>query len=72
MPVSGWCRLQDARRTSAVAIDIATQKRRRERAASFGAATAVWDTFYGNAAAHVLAKMNPGEPALTDTPFSDS
>ncbi len=44
-------RLQDARRTSAVAVDIATQHHQRERAALFEAATAVWEAFYGNAAA---------------------
>ena len=43
--------MQDARRTAAVAVDIATQKGQRERAASFEAATAVWEVFYGNAAA---------------------
>jgi serine/threonine protein kinase/tetratricopeptide (TPR) repeat protein len=44
-------RLQEARRTSAVAIDIAQKGNQRERAALFEAATAVWEAFYGNAAA---------------------
>ena len=44
-------RLQEARRTSAVAVDIAQQPGQRERAALFDAATAVWEAFYGNAAA---------------------
>ena len=43
-------RLQDARRTSAIAVAIAKQSRRLERAALFEAATAVWEAFYGNAA----------------------
>ena len=43
--------LQDARRTAAVAVAIAKQSGRRERAALFEAATAVWEAFYGNAAA---------------------
>ena len=44
-------RLQEARRTSAVAVDIATLRGQRERAALFEGATAVWEAFYGNAAA---------------------
>jgi tetratricopeptide (TPR) repeat protein len=44
-------RLQEARQASAVAVEIAMQKRQRERAALFEAATAVWEAFYGNAAA---------------------
>jgi serine/threonine protein kinase/tetratricopeptide (TPR) repeat protein len=44
-------RLQEARRTSAVAVDIAKQRGQRERAALFEGATAVWEAFYGNAAA---------------------
>ena len=44
-------RLQEARRTSAVAVDIAQKAGQRERAALFDAATAVWEAFYGNAAA---------------------
>ena len=44
-------RLQEARRTSAVAVDVAKRAGQRERAALFDAATAVWDAFYGNAAA---------------------
>jgi eukaryotic-like serine/threonine-protein kinase len=44
-------RLQDARRASAVAVDIAKRSGQRERAALFEAATAMWEAFYGNAAA---------------------
>jgi hypothetical protein len=44
-------RLQEARRTSAVAVDIAQRVGQRERAALFDAATAVWEAFYGNTAA---------------------
>jgi eukaryotic-like serine/threonine-protein kinase len=44
-------RLQKAARTSTVAVDIARRSGRRERAALFDAATAVWEAFYGNAAA---------------------
>jgi serine/threonine protein kinase/tetratricopeptide (TPR) repeat protein len=44
-------RLADARRTSAIAIAIPTQSGRRERAALFEAATAVWEALYGNPAA---------------------
>jgi tetratricopeptide (TPR) repeat protein len=44
-------RLQDARRTAAVAVDIAQRSGQRERAALFEVATAVWEAFYGNAAA---------------------
>ena len=44
-------RLQEARRASAVAVGIATQRGQRERAALFEAATAVWEAFYGNRAA---------------------
>jgi serine/threonine protein kinase/Flp pilus assembly protein TadD len=44
-------RLQEARRTSAVAVDIAQQAGQRERAALFDLATAVWDALYGNTAA---------------------
>jgi serine/threonine protein kinase/tetratricopeptide (TPR) repeat protein len=44
-------RLQEARRASAVAVGIATQRGQRERAALFEAATAVWEAFYGNPAA---------------------
>jgi tetratricopeptide (TPR) repeat protein len=44
-------RLQEARRTSAIAVDIAERSGRRERAAMFEAATAVWEAFYGNTAA---------------------
>jgi hypothetical protein len=43
-------RLQDARRASAVAVDIAKQSRP-ERAALFETAMAVWEGFYGNAGA---------------------
>jgi serine/threonine protein kinase/tetratricopeptide (TPR) repeat protein len=44
-------RLQEARRTSAVAVDIAQKAGQRERAALFEAATAVWDAFYGSQSA---------------------
>jgi len=44
-------RLQEARRTSAIAVDIAQQSGRRERAAMFQAAAAVWEALYGNVAA---------------------
>ena len=44
-------RLQDARRLSAVPVEIAQRSGRRERAALFEAARAVWEAFYGNAAA---------------------
>jgi tetratricopeptide (TPR) repeat protein/predicted Ser/Thr protein kinase len=43
--------LQDARRMAAVAVEIAQNSGRRERAGLFQAATAVWEAFYGNAAA---------------------
>jgi len=43
--------LQDARRLAAVAVQIAQKSGRRERAGLFEAATAVWEAFYGNAAA---------------------
>ena len=44
-------RLQEARQTSAVAVDIARKAGQRERAALFDVATAVWEAFYGHAAA---------------------
>ena len=44
-------RLQEARRISAVPVEIAQRSGRRERAGLFEAATAVWEAFYGNAAA---------------------
>jgi tetratricopeptide (TPR) repeat protein len=44
-------RLQDARRTSSIAVDVARSAGQRERGALFDLATAVWDAFYGNAAA---------------------
>ena len=44
-------RLQDARRMSAVPVEIAQQSGRRERAGLFEAARAVWEALYGNAAA---------------------
>jgi tetratricopeptide (TPR) repeat protein len=44
-------RLQDARRLSAVAVEIAQRSGRRERAGLFEAATAVREAFYGNAVA---------------------
>jgi hypothetical protein len=49
--LAGSARLQDARRTSAIAVAIAKQSGRLERAALFETATAVWEAFYGNAAA---------------------
>jgi hypothetical protein len=44
-------RLQEARRTSAIGVDIAQRAGFPERAALFDAATAVWEAFYENAAA---------------------
>ncbi|MBA2356009.1 MAG: hypothetical protein H0V80_15265, partial [Acidobacteria bacterium] len=44
-------RLHEARRMSAVAVEIAQRSGRHERAGLFEAATAVWEAFYGNAAA---------------------
>jgi tetratricopeptide (TPR) repeat protein len=44
-------RLQDARRKSAAPVEIAQRSGRRERAGLFEAARAVWEAFYGNAAA---------------------
>jgi tetratricopeptide (TPR) repeat protein len=44
-------RLQDARRMSAVPIQIAQESGRRERAGLFEVGRAVWEAFYGNAAA---------------------
>jgi serine/threonine protein kinase/tetratricopeptide (TPR) repeat protein len=44
-------RLQDARRMAAIAVEIAQKSGRRERAGLFEAARAVWEAFYGNAAA---------------------
>jgi eukaryotic-like serine/threonine-protein kinase len=44
-------RLQDARRTSAIATGIAERSGRRERKAMFVAATAVWEAFFGHAEA---------------------
>jgi hypothetical protein len=44
-------RLQDARRLSAVPVEIAQQSDRREPAGLFVAARAVWEAFYGDAAA---------------------
>jgi serine/threonine protein kinase/Tfp pilus assembly protein PilF len=43
-------RLEDARRTSAIAVEVARESGQLERAALFQAATAVWEAFYGNAA----------------------
>jgi eukaryotic-like serine/threonine-protein kinase len=43
--------LRDARRTSAVPVEIAQRAGRSERAGLFEAATAVWEAFYGNAGA---------------------
>ena len=44
-------RLQEARRMSHLAVDLAQQAGRRERAAMFEVATAVWEGFFGNTAA---------------------
>ena len=44
-------RLQDARRMSGLAVEIATRSGRRERAGVFEAARAVWEAFYGDVAA---------------------
>ncbi len=44
-------RLQDARRTSTVPVELAERSGRRERAALFEAGRAVWEAFYGNAPA---------------------
>jgi tetratricopeptide (TPR) repeat protein len=44
-------RLRDARRLSAVPVEIAQSSGQRERAALFEAGRAVWEAFYGNAAA---------------------
>ena len=44
-------RLQDARRTSAIAVDISERSGRHERAAMFETATAVWEALYGNSVA---------------------
>jgi hypothetical protein len=44
-------RLQDARRTAAVAVAIPKQSGKLERAALFEAATAVWEALYGNTTA---------------------
>jgi tetratricopeptide (TPR) repeat protein len=43
--------LQDARRMSAIPVEIAQRAGQRERAALFEAGRAVWEAFYGNAAA---------------------
>ena len=43
--------LHEARRMSAVPVEIAQRSGRRERAGLFEAATAVWEAFFGNAAA---------------------
>jgi hypothetical protein len=44
-------RLHDARSMAAMPVEIAQRSGRRERAGLFAAATAVWEAFYGNAAA---------------------
>jgi eukaryotic-like serine/threonine-protein kinase len=49
--LAGSARLQDARRTAAIAAALAKQSGRHERAALFEAATAVWEALYGNPAA---------------------
>jgi eukaryotic-like serine/threonine-protein kinase len=43
-------RLQDARRSSSRAVDLALQEGEREKAASYRAAQAVWEAIYGNVA----------------------
>jgi hypothetical protein len=43
-------RLQAARRSSNLAVDLALQEGQRERAASYRAARGVWEALYGNAA----------------------
>ena len=49
--LAGSAQLQDARQTAAIAVAIAKQSGRLERAALFEAATAVWEALYGNPAA---------------------
>ena len=44
-------RLQDARRVSAISVEVVQRSGRRERAGLLQAATAVWEAFYGNTAA---------------------
>ena len=44
-------RLQEARRMSRLAVDLAQQAGQHERAAMFEAGAAVWEGFFGNAAA---------------------
>ncbi|AMY09305.1 putative PEP-CTERM system TPR-repeat lipoprotein [Luteitalea pratensis] len=44
-------RLHEARSMAAMPVEIAQRSGRRERAGLFAAATAVWEAFYGNAAA---------------------
>ncbi len=51
-------RLQDARRASVIPVEIAQRSGRRERAGLFEAARAVWEAFYGNAAA---ARQSAGQ-----------
>ncbi|MEO5739520.1 MAG: protein kinase, partial [Vicinamibacterales bacterium] len=46
--LAGSARLQDARRTAAIAAAIPKQSRKLERAALFEAATAVWEALYEN------------------------
>src|SRR6185436_6308988 len=43
--------LRDARRTSAIAVEIAQRGGQGERAGLFEAGRSVWEAFYGNAAA---------------------
>jgi tetratricopeptide (TPR) repeat protein len=56
-------RLQDAGRMSAVLVEIARQSGRRERASLFEAGRAVWEAFYGNAAA---ARQSAGKALALD------
>jgi tetratricopeptide (TPR) repeat protein len=51
LALARYGRLQDARRMSAVPVEIAQRSGRHERAGLFAASTAVWEAFYGNAAA---------------------
>ena len=54
-------RLQNARQTSTVPVEIAQQSGRRERAGLFESARAVWEAFYGNP---IAARQSAGK-ALT-------
>ena len=56
--------LQEARQMSRLAADLAQQSGRRERAAMFEAAAAVWEGFFGNAAS---AKRRAAEALASST-----